>query len=237
MPAVSKSGCLYSMNVIDDCTSYVWSFPLRLKSDAASSLQRWHRAMVNQSGHKLKIIVTDNGELISKTMDQWCSEHGINHQCTAPYTSAQNGHAECLQCTILSRARSMRLACNAPASLWDEFCATAAYLTNFATSSSIHGKTPHKVWFGTTPSLSHLHEIGCRAFALIQTSNPKIYRCSTPCTLISYALHSKVYCLWNNTISAIFNSFHVNFIEHLNSLPADLLPNTTVRFDPDAPPT
>src|SRR5258707_10805890 len=78
----------------------------------------------------------------------------------------------------------MRLACNAPAHLWDEFCATAAYLTNLTMSSSANGTTPHEKWFGTVPLLSHLHEIGCHAFSLIQTHNPKLFCRSTPCTLI-----------------------------------------------------
>jgi hypothetical protein len=88
MPAVSKSGHLYSMKIIDDHTGYIWSLPLKLKSDAANALRGWHRAVKNQSNHKLKIIVTDNGELILKSMSEWCLTHGIDHQRTAPYTSA-----------------------------------------------------------------------------------------------------------------------------------------------------
>jgi hypothetical protein len=93
------------------------------------------------------------------------------------------------------------------------------------------------MWFGRTPSLSHLREIGCHAFALTQTNNPKIYRRSTPCTLISYAPHSKAYRLWDNTSNSIFNSFHVTFTEHLDSQPHDLLLGTTLLLDPDAPPS
>ena len=66
-------------------------------------------------------------------------------------------------------------------------------------------------------SLSHFHEIRCCAFALIQTNNPKIYCHSTPCTQIGFALHSKVYRLWDNVSGKVFNSFHVNFIEHLDA--------------------
>jgi transposase InsO family protein len=237
MPVTSRSGRRYSMNLIDDHSGYVWSLPLKLKSEASSVLRGWHRAVENQSGHKLKILVTDNGELASKSMADWCTEHGIDHQFTAPYTSAQNGRVERLHRTILGRARSMRLACNAPASLWDEFCATAAYLANLTASSSLNGRTPHELWFGKIPSLSHLREIGCRAFALIQTNNPKIFRRSTPCTMIGYAPHSKAYRLWDNTNGAIFNSFHVTFIEHLDSLPTDLLPGKLVLLEPDAPPS
>jgi len=237
MPCVSKYGHLYSMNVIDNFSSYVWSLPLKSKSDAVNVLRAWHHAVERQTREKLKIIVTDNGELVSNTTTAWCQLHGIDHQLTAPYTSAQNGRAECLHRTILGKARAMRLSCNAPAPFWDEFCATSAYLTNFTASSSLHGKTPYELWFGHMPSLSHLREIGCRAFALIQTHNPKIFQRSTPCILISYAPHAKAYRLWDTTTGRIFNSYHITFIEHLQSQPTDLLLGTTINLNPDAAPS
>jgi hypothetical protein len=104
MPCPSRSGCLYSMNVIDEFSSYVWSLPLRNKAEAATVLQHWHRAVENQSGNRLKILVTDNGKLVSKVMEAWCSHFSIDHQLTAPYTSAENGQAECLHRTILNKA-------------------------------------------------------------------------------------------------------------------------------------
>ena len=117
MPVPSRSNCLYSMNVIDDFSSYVWSLPLRSKDEAAPVLQSWHRAVENQCGERLKILVTDNGELSSHAMTAWASLHGIDHQFTAPYTSAQNGHANHLHHTLLNKARAMCLACNAPPNL------------------------------------------------------------------------------------------------------------------------
>ena len=38
MPAVSNYGHLYSMNIIDDFSSYVWSLPLARKSEAVNVL-------------------------------------------------------------------------------------------------------------------------------------------------------------------------------------------------------
>jgi hypothetical protein len=64
MPITSHSGHVYYMNIIDDHTSYVWSLPLKAKSDASSVLQRWQRVVENRSRCKLKILVTDNGELL-----------------------------------------------------------------------------------------------------------------------------------------------------------------------------
>ena len=237
MPCVSKSSHLFSMNIIDDFSGYVWSLPLRSKSEAAPVLCAWHCTVENHSGERLKTLITDNGELVFKSMSDWCFKHGIAHDMTAPYTSAQNGCAQRLCRTLLRKAWAMCLACNAPATLWDEFCATLAYLTNLTASSSIQGQMPFKLWFGQKPSLSHLQEIGCRAFALIQTHNPKIYQWLTPCTLIGYAPHMKAYCLWDITTGKVFNSFHITFIKHLHAQPTNLLPGTTIELNPNASPT
>jgi len=131
----------------------------------------------------------------------------------------------------------MQLSYNAPAPLWDEFCTTSMYLTNFTALTSLNGKMPYKFWFGHKPSLSHLREIGCRAFALIQTHNPKNFQQSMPWVLIGYAPHAKAYHLWDTTTGRIFNSYHVTFIKHLQSQPSDLLLGTTINLNPDAPPS
>ena len=238
MSVTSKHGHLYAMNIIDDYSSYVWTIPLKNKGNAVEALQVWHRIVENQCGERLKIIVTDNGELLSHTVTNWCAKLGIEYLLTAPYTSAHNGRVERLHRTLLEKVRTMRLACNAPTFLWDEFFATVAYLTALTPSSSINGKTPFELWFGHPPSLSHLCEIGCKVFALILTHNPKLLQCSVPCILIGYAPHAKAYRLWNSASGRIFNSFHVTFIEHLDSIPDNLLPGTLVNIDDkDLPPS
>jgi hypothetical protein len=99
---------------------------------------------------------------------------------------------------------------------------TAAYLTYLTAATANKGCTPYELWFGRVPSLSHLCEIGCKAFALINPSPSKIYARSLPCVLIGYAPHSKAYRLWDPVSSHVFNSFHVSFAEHLDTL--DTLP-------------
>ena len=106
MLADSKLGCLYVMDMINNYSSYVWSFPLEHKSNAITVLWLWHWAVENQSRHKLKILVTDNGKLISNAMSEWCFEHSIDHQTTTSYTSAHNSHVEHLHWTILGHACS-----------------------------------------------------------------------------------------------------------------------------------
>ena len=78
------------MNIIDDYSSYVWSLPLYSKSDAAPILKAWLTALEVQTTYCLQSFITDNGELFSLQILDWCSEKGILHLFTAFYTSAHN---------------------------------------------------------------------------------------------------------------------------------------------------
>ena len=66
--------------------------------------------------------MTDNGELVSNSMAEWCSQFGTDHQRTAPYTSAQTGRAERLHRTILDKARAMLISCRAPSWVRAHIC-------------------------------------------------------------------------------------------------------------------
>lgn len=48
--------------------------------------------------------------------------------------------------------------------------------------------------------------------------------------------YAKAYRLQDVTSNAIFNSFYVTFLKHLNQQPFDLLPRTTITLNPNAPP-
>ena len=143
-----------------------------------------HYVITTQSGNKLHILVTDNGELVSNSTCNWCTEEGIEHCTTVPYTSAHNSCAECLHRTIVSKGCTMHISCNTPTLLWDKFFDTAAYLTNLTAASANNGQMPYQLWFDCKLSLSHLHEIGCHAFALQQPPPLKIHIQSLPCIMI-----------------------------------------------------
>jgi hypothetical protein len=71
---------------------------------------------------------------------------------------------------------------------------TACYLSNRTPVTSQDGHTPFEHWTDQKPDLSHLREIGCRAFVLVQNQhNPKVYSRSIECVLIGYSLDSKAY--------------------------------------------
>ena len=227
---VSAAGNKYIMDIIDDFSSYAWSIPLSAKSDAFPALQAWEKARELETNLKIGIYRSDNGELKSEAMREWLLSRGTQHQFTAPYTSAQNGRVERLHRTLMGKARAMRIASGVPVHRWDEFVLTACYLSNRTPVSSQAGHTPYERWFDQKPDLTHLREIGCRAFVLIQNRhNPKVYDRSIECVLIGYSLNSKAYRCYHRESRKVFVSYHVSFIESHNSADTPLHPGVTIE--------
>jgi transposase InsO family protein len=82
-----------------------------------------------QFRHMPKALCADNGkEYVNQILRNWCNEHGIQLQSTAPYTPQQNGVAEHFNRSLVELARAMRDAKNIPISLWPTTIAHAAYL-------------------------------------------------------------------------------------------------------------
>ena len=139
---------------------------------------------------------------------------------TAPYTSAENSISECSHCTIMSHARTICLDAKLPPNLWAEYAQTAYYLKNRTPTRALDEKTPHELWTGQKPDLTHLRELGCRAFVLIQNRhNPKIYERSVECVLAGYSPNSKAYRCYNQVTGNIVISQNVKFIEKKDSVP------------------
>ena len=210
----SHKGNKYILNLVDDATSFPWSIPTTLKDVAYSELKIWELAREQETGSKVGTYRTDNGELKSKAMDEWLWSQGTRQEFMAPYTSAHNGRVECIHRTLMNKARKMQIYADLPPYLWDEFYLTASYLHAQTTTHSLNGSTPFMQWYKKKPDLSHLHEISCKAFVLIQDrNNPKIYERSIECTLISYELNAKAYRCYHRTSRKIITSYHVSFIE------------------------
>lgn len=58
-----------------------------------------------------------------------------------------------------------------------------------------------------------MREIGCQAFVLIPTHNPKIQPCSIESILIGYGQNLKTYRCWDKHNLKVYQSHHVKFIE------------------------
>ena len=102
------------MNLVDEASGFVWSCPLKKKSEAASGFNKflpWLRDQINDgkaSGkskiHFISVLHSDRGgeftsgpvgnEKKRSYFDKVCMKHGIKRRLTSAYSSQQNGRAE-----------------------------------------------------------------------------------------------------------------------------------------------
>jgi hypothetical protein len=226
---VSASGNHYILNIIDDFSSMPWTMALKLKSDAFAAVKAWELRVSKECGESVGIIRSGfDGEINSMAFNEWCKSRGIVHQYAAPYVSAQMGRVERLHRTLMNKARAMRIHTDLPPNRWDKFMLTASYLTARTPSRAIAGKTPFELWFLRKPDLSHLREIGCKAFVLIPGDVPKINPRSVECIMIGYAQDAKAYRCYHRSSHKVFVSFNVSFIESFQAAPRTLHPGHTV---------
>ena len=123
------------MDILDDFTGMPWAISLRSKEEAFPKLIAWQKAHENETSLTIGTYIFDNGELKSNKMSEWLQLQGTSLRLTAPYSSAQNGRVERLHRTLMAKARTMRLHCDCPPYLWDEFYMTATFLHSITTNS------------------------------------------------------------------------------------------------------
>jgi hypothetical protein len=96
--------------------------------------------------------------------------------------------------------------------------------------------TPFEAYYKAKPNLSHLREIGSRAFVLILNKhNPKVFQCLEECILIGYSKDSKSYRCYHKPSHRVTESFHVTFIEFKDDCDKPFRPGVMQGLDNDEP--
>ena len=226
-------GGLYTLNFIDDFSQKTWVYVLKHKDDAITHFKEWKALVEWETDLTVKIFRTDNGgEYTSREFEKYLKERGIAHQTTAPYSSAQNGKAERLHRTLFNRARAIMSQTKLPPKLWGECIQTAAYLKDRTPTRTLKDMTPYEAYYGSKPDVSHLREIGCKAFILTQSERRrKIYDRSVEGILVGYSQTSKAYRCYYPTTGRIIVSRHVSFIESKDTKPRPYRPGVSVGSD------
>jgi hypothetical protein len=80
---------------------------------------------------------------------------------SCPYTSPQNGKAECSIRTINNMLRSLLFQASMPARYWVEALHTTTYLLNRLPYKAISASYLYVTLYGATPSYEHLRIFGC----------------------------------------------------------------------------
>jgi hypothetical protein len=100
--------------------------------------------------------------------------------------------------TLMDKARSMLSGVGLAQEFWVEAVDTARYLVNMSPSSVLVDMTPHEVWSGKKPSVSHLKVFGCDAFVHVpKEKRSKLDKKAVKCIFIGYKEGMKGYKLWD----------------------------------------
>jgi transposase InsO family protein len=120
----------------------------------------------NEHPNSLKAIHSDNGtEFRNDSFDQFCLEHGIDQQFSAPCVPQQNGVIERKNHTVVEMARTMLDEHRSHIRFWADATGIACYISNQIFIHAILNLTPFEICFGHKPSISHLWPFGCKCLS------------------------------------------------------------------------
>ncbi|CAI7866573.1 unnamed protein product [Closterium sp. NIES-53] len=162
--APSLSGNRYFLTIVDDHTRVVWAYSLKTKGEvAAAVLKEWMPRARRESGHKVKVMHTDNGgEFIGNEFEAVLKKKGMQHQLTVPYNPQQNGMAERFNRTLQEGARTLLGCAGLPDPFWMTTLRQVALVKN-GVLATVGDKdwVPYTEWYGSAPAVNMLRAYGC----------------------------------------------------------------------------
>jgi hypothetical protein len=168
----------------------------------------------NEHPNCLKAICSDNGtEFRDASFDEFCLEHGIDQQFSAPRIPQQNGVVQRKNRTPVEMARTMLNERRISRRFWANAISTACYISNWIFLHSILHLTPFELRFGRKPSVSHFMPFGCKCFVLKCGNLDKFESHSFDGILLGYTPHGRSYQVYNIETNTVIESCDVTFDE------------------------
>jgi hypothetical protein len=201
--------------ILDDCTHYLWTFPLKLKSDTFTTLSNFFAYVSTQFGCTVKAIQCDNGrEFDNSSTRTFLLTKDALLRMSCPYTSPQNGKDERIIRSINNVIRTLLFQANLPRRYWAEGLHTATYLLNRLPTKTIQAACLHMTLFGSPPSYEHLLVFGCACYPNTSATTPhKLSPRSTWCVFLGYSSDHKGYRCLDLSTNRLIISRHVVFDE------------------------
>lgn len=221
MQVNSLGGCKYFVTFIDDFSRYADVYFVSNKSDVFSVFQKYKARVENHTGNSIGTLRSDGGgEYMSNVFQDYLTGCGIKHQVTVRYTPQQNGCAERYNRTVCESARAMIFDANLPKSFWAESVYTSVYVRNRLPTTALNNTTPHHLWFGTKPDISHLRVFGSLAYAHVPDElRRKLDPKAEEMVFVGYSRKSKAYRLYDPASKQVVARRDVVFDESKLGLP------------------
>jgi hypothetical protein len=212
----SVSGYKYFLVILDDFTHYLWTFPVRRKSEVFSLLSNFRNYAVTQFSLSIQAIQMDNGkEFDNHALHSLAAAHGILLHFSCPYTSPQNGKAERIIRTINDIVCTLLFQAHMPTTFWVESLHTATYLLNRIPNKAISAPCPFFALFSVIPTYSHIRTFGCLCYPNTAATMPhKLSPRSVACVFLGYTSNHRGYRCMDIESRRIIISRHVVFDEN-----------------------
>ncbi|RWR76373.1 putative polyprotein [Cinnamomum micranthum f. kanehirae] len=216
-PELSISGYSYYVSFIDDCTKYVWFYPLATKSQTFVTFLKFKAYVENMLSTTIKAFQSDGGgEFMSNRFQNFLTSHGIAHRVSCPHTPEQNGVAERKHCHIVEMGLTLLATSHMPLQYWVEAFNTAGFLINRLPTKVLNNKSPWECLFNRSPNYCFLHTFGCLCFPWLRPYNKnKLEFRSRPCVFLGYSLNHIGYRCLDIDTGRVFLSRHVVFNERI----------------------
>jgi hypothetical protein len=210
----SMGGKWYVLVIIDDYSCYSWVFFLESKDQLFEHFRLLALRLNNEHPNCLKAIHSDNEtEFRNASFVEFCLDHGIDQQFSAPRVPQQNGVVERKNHTLVEMARTMLNEHRTPRRFWTDAISTACYISNRIFLHSILHLTPFKLCFGRKPSVSHFRPFGCKCFVQKRGNLDKFEPRSFDGILLGYTPHGRSYQVYNFETNTVVESCDVTFDE------------------------
>ncbi|KAI3773048.1 hypothetical protein L6452_04246 [Arctium lappa] len=147
----TRGGNKYFITFIDDSTKYCYVYLLKSKDEAIDKFVLYKNEVENQLNKKIKVVRSDRGGEYVSPFAEFCSNNGIRHEFTAPYSPQQNGMAERKNRTLKEMVNAMLISSGLSQNMWGEAILSANYLLNKIPRKK-KDETPYELWMGRKPS-------------------------------------------------------------------------------------
>ena len=126
------------MTFVDEFTHYTVFYLFHYKPEVFKVFQDFDNKSEVHFYFKIAHLYCDNeNEYLSNEFKAFCVQKGIQYNLTVPYTPQQNGVAECMNRSLVEKARAMIHGAESGKYLCGEAILTATYLLNLTPTKAI----------------------------------------------------------------------------------------------------
>ncbi|GKE83500.1 retrovirus-related pol polyprotein from transposon TNT 1-94 [Tanacetum coccineum] len=203
----------YVLVIVDYYLRYTWTHFLRSKDETPEVLIDFLRLVQRGLHAQIRTVRTEKGiKFLNKTLHEYFSKEGIEHQTSVSQTPEQNG-AEAIATTCFTQNRSLVI--------------------------PRHEKSPYHIINERKPSVKFFNIFGSLCYIVKDGENlDKMKEKDDACIFIGYSTQSRAYRVYNKRTRVIVETIYVNFDElrlmtsnQVSSDPAPQCPTTALEQD------